>query len=147
MKDKSHTCDTWYVPLHSPCNFRLSGMHSGKIYTNLANVKRHMRKSTPVEVPKSYICPVPSMQTAGFSSHSAPFESIPSEYLSTASHQMSVHVCSVETGSMPTPIGDMEVLSLFGLHVHSLKYERLLMAYCVVEHLPLCQCSELWDLE
>jgi len=44
MKNKSHTCETWYVLLRSPCKFRLSEMHSGTVYTNLGNLKRHEKK-------------------------------------------------------------------------------------------------------
>ena len=38
MKNKIHICGTWYVLLRSPYKFRLSEMHSEKIYTYSANL-------------------------------------------------------------------------------------------------------------
>ena len=47
MKKKSHPCGIWYVSLHSSYKFCLSDMHSGKVYANPTNVKRHMKKEHP----------------------------------------------------------------------------------------------------
>ena len=102
-KNRVHICGTWYILFRSPREFRLSDIQQ---WENL-HKPRQLKKTRggealQLKVWKPYISPFPLMQTA--SSHSAPFKSLPSEYLSVATCETSISVCSIETSSMPTSV-------------------------------------------
>ena len=91
MKNKGHACDTWYVLLRPPYNLRLSESTVGKSMQTQQIWNVTKGRSTPVEGPKPYICPL--IVITGFS---APFESEPSEYSPVAVHKTTIRVSSFD---------------------------------------------------